>query len=232
MRTKLTGSAAMSDRSAFRRGFTLTELLVVIGIIILLIGLLLPALAGVHTSGLMSKSMSNMRQIGTWMRLYSSDNREYILPSRFDYSGTSYPGKVRSASGPPLSTPQCGPNCGTWTDILWTVFAVGVFPESPSNPGYDYRFDSPDRTLYDRLGGDLDNPFRSAVDNTQNMPNGDLPTPFGTGAQEKGLPGYFAANDFFDARPDTSPIGTGAMNFVATGPWSGRCTWWIPLPAR
>ncbi len=58
-----------------RRGFTLTELMVVIGIIVVLLGLLLPALAGVFSSGRMTKSMSNMRQIGQWMRMYSSDNR-------------------------------------------------------------------------------------------------------------------------------------------------------------
>ena len=78
-----------------RRGFTITELLVVIGLIVLLIGILLPALAAVKSGGLMTKSMANMRQIATWMRLYSSDNREFILPSQFDYSDNSYPGTLR-----------------------------------------------------------------------------------------------------------------------------------------
>ncbi|MCH8314670.1 MAG: prepilin-type N-terminal cleavage/methylation domain-containing protein [Planctomycetes bacterium] len=103
-----------------RRGFTITELLVVIGLIVLLIGILLPALAAVKSGGLMTKSMANMRQIATWMRLYSSDNREFILPSQFDYSDNSYPGKVRSiisvnwaqsdsttkSSSPPLTYPE------------------------------------------------------------------------------------------------------------------------------
>ena len=186
-----------------RRGFTLTELMVVIGIIVVLLGLLLPALAGVFSHGLMTKSMSNMRQIGTWMRMYSSDNREFIVPSQFNYNGNAYKGKVRSAPNPPTSNPDCEEYCGTWTDILWTVFAGGVFPETSMATGYDYRFDSPDKALYDRLGGDLENPFRSAALNARNMIAGNRPTPFGDGAQELGEPGYFAANNFFDSRdPD------------------------------
>ncbi|MCZ6445597.1 MAG: prepilin-type N-terminal cleavage/methylation domain-containing protein, partial [Planctomycetota bacterium] len=201
-----------------RRGFTLTELMVVIGIIVVLLGLLLPALAGVFSSGLMTKSMSNMRQIGRWMRMYSSDNREFIVPSQFNYSypdcPTCYRGKVRSAADPPLGDQHKG----TWSDILWTVFEGGVFPEAGvpvANGGldYDYRFDSPDKKLYDLVGGDLENPFRSAALNKRNAPAGSGtgpapigdadPTPFGSGAQGIGRPGYFAANNFFDSRdPD------------------------------
>ena len=187
-----------------RRGFTITELLVVIGLIALLIGILLPALAAVKSGGLMTKSMANMRQIATWMRLYSSDNREFILPSQFDYSDNSYPGKVRS-----IITAGLGHGAeheGTWSDILWTVFEVARFPEAqvapPAGSGHEYRFDSPDIELYNIVGGDLPNPFRSAAQNTDQIAGGKGPTPFGTGAQERGRPGFFAANDFFDARPD------------------------------
>ena len=42
-------------RNNRRRGFTITELLVVIGLIVLLIGILLPALAAVKSSGMMTK---------------------------------------------------------------------------------------------------------------------------------------------------------------------------------
>ena len=79
-----------------RRGFSLTELLVVITLIAVLLGLLFPALAGIRSTGLMTTSMSNLRQIGVWMRMYSNDNREFIVPSRFDYSNNTYKGKVRA----------------------------------------------------------------------------------------------------------------------------------------
>ena len=89
----------MSSRTKNRCGFTIVELLVVIGLIALLIGILLPALGAVISSGKMTKSMNNMRQVATWMTLYSGDNREFILPSQFDYSGNSYSGKVRAPPG-------------------------------------------------------------------------------------------------------------------------------------
>ena len=193
-----------------RRGFTITELLVVIGLIVLLIGILLPALAAVKSGGLMTKSMANMRQIATWMRLYSTDNREFILPSQFDYSANSYPGKVRSIITAGRKEEVGSEHEGTWSDILWTVYEVARFPEAqiltlPSGvpgPGQEYRFDSPDLGLYKVIGDHVENPFRSAAQNTDQIVGGTGPTPFGTGAQERGRPGFFAANDFFDARPD------------------------------
>ena len=185
-----------------RRGFTITELLVVIGLIVLLIGILLPALAAVKSGGLMTKSLANMRQIATWMRLYSSDNREFLVPSQFDYNGNYYPGKVRSI----ITAGRGVEHEGTWSDILWTVYEVARFPEAqpapPVGSGHEYRFDSPDIELYDIVGGDLENPFRSAAQNTGQVRGGTGPTPFGTGAQQRSRPGFFAANDFFDARPD------------------------------
>jgi prepilin-type N-terminal cleavage/methylation domain-containing protein len=56
-----------------RAGFTLIELLVVIAIVALLIGLLLPALAGARRAGWMAVSLSNMRQISIAMQSYRND---------------------------------------------------------------------------------------------------------------------------------------------------------------
>ncbi len=171
-----------------RRGFSLTELLVVITLIAVLLGLLFPALAGIRSTGLMTTSMSNLRQIGVWMRMYSADNREFIVPSRFDYgaSTNNYKGKVRSV----VTTGNV--NEGTWSDILWTVFEGGVFPDAVQTLGNDYRYDSPDKALYELLGDDIANPLRSAARNTR-VP---ISVP-----SEIHLPGYFAANNFFNADP-------------------------------
>ncbi|MDY7107945.1 MAG: hypothetical protein SYC29_04845 [Planctomycetota bacterium] len=189
----------MSPRASSRPAFTIMELLIVIAVIVVLIGLLVPALSAALGVGKMTKSMNNLKQISLWMRQYSSDNAEYILPSQFNYSNNPYPGKVRS--GPVGTGSQ---HMGTWSDILWTVFEIGVFQDQ-ANPGDpNYRFDSPDQALYEKLGGWDDNPVRSAAANTREVRDGTGPRPFGTGARQIGEPGFFAANQFFNA-DQTSP---------------------------
>jgi prepilin-type N-terminal cleavage/methylation domain-containing protein len=61
-----------------RRGFTLVELLVVIGIIALLISILLPALSKARKAANTTKCLANMHSIGNALQIYVANNNGYI----------------------------------------------------------------------------------------------------------------------------------------------------------
>ena len=58
-----------------RVGFTLVELLVVIGIIALLISILLPALSKAKKQALIVSELSNMRQVGLAVAMYANEHK-------------------------------------------------------------------------------------------------------------------------------------------------------------
>jgi prepilin-type N-terminal cleavage/methylation domain-containing protein/prepilin-type processing-associated H-X9-DG protein len=77
--------------SSRQRGFTLVELLVVIGIIAVLISILLPTLSKVRRQANTLQCSSNMRQLATAMLMYIADSKGRFPAAEFGANAPAYP---------------------------------------------------------------------------------------------------------------------------------------------
>ena len=78
-----------------KKHFTLIELLVVIAIIAILAAMLMPALQQARERAKGGQCMSNLKQVGSALQSYSSDNGDFILP----YTAWGTAGNVNNVEG-------------------------------------------------------------------------------------------------------------------------------------
>lgn len=70
-----------------RTAFTLIELLVVVAIIVVLISILLPSLGQAREQAKTTSCLSNLRQIGIAINIYSAENDGFMVPADLDTDG-------------------------------------------------------------------------------------------------------------------------------------------------
>jgi prepilin-type processing-associated H-X9-DG protein/prepilin-type N-terminal cleavage/methylation domain-containing protein len=124
---------ASTSTSPTRPGFTLVELLVVIGIIAVLISILLPVLGRVREKANAVKCMANLRTLGQGMAIYVHQTRYY--PAL--YADTLYaiwPTRLRAVLGGNQEAFYC-PSRGP--EYLWTP-AIYRGTTFIGDPGFGY----------------------------------------------------------------------------------------------
>lgn len=182
------------------RGFTLTEMLVVIGIIVLLIGILIPVVGRVRTAGYEATSRSQIQSLITAIERYHQDHKAYPGPLHKDPATVDYDlGGVERTGTENLTLGLLGGavQSGGAPPVTYSSAAVGAGPMS-LNPARPKKF----AAYLERIPAE--------------MTNGPCAPDFIPGASDTDIP------EFVDRFPDRKPVLY--MRAKVGAPWTTTAT--------